>query len=345
MRLLIVGPNSIHLSNFIQLIEGFIDDFLFLTDSPPKDQAQNFRLVNFSIKNPFKIRKSIKEMNRIIREYKPDLIHVHEAGTHAFLVLQAVGARIPVIVTAWGSDILLVPKCGWLSKKMVQFILRRAKGITSDSIHMAEVMKSLVPDLKPNITIVNYGIDEISPKQNKEKLFYSNRLHDQLYRIDKILESFKSFLEASRDSGYKLVIAGEGKETENLKKLAAELGISESVEFTGWLDKKSNQEYYSRAMCFISIPGSDATSISLLEAMSAGCIPIVSDLPANREWIINGENGIIVNDLNENFLEKAINLNADNVKRINRDLFLEKASKNINRDKFLQLYKQILMEK
>jgi glycosyltransferase involved in cell wall biosynthesis len=98
-------------------------------------------------------------------------------------------------------------------------------------------------------------------------------------------------------------------------------------------------------MCFISIPGSDATSISLLEAMSAGCIPIVSDLPANREWIINGENGIIVNDLNENFLEKAINLNADNVKRINQDLFLEKASKNINRDKFLQLYKQIMMEK
>ena len=345
MRLLIVGPNSIHLSNFIQLIEGFIDDFLFLTDSPPKDQYQNFRLVNFSIKNPFKIRKSIKEMDRIIREYNPDLIHVHEAGTHAFLVLQAVGERIPVIVTTWGSDILLVPKRGWLSKKMVQFILRRAKSITSDSIHMAEVMKSLVPDLKTNITIVNYGIDEIVPKQNKEKLFYSNRLHDQLYRIDKILESFKRFLATSRDNGYKLVIAGEGKETENLKKLAAGLGISESVEFTGWLDKKSNQEYYSRALCFISIPGSDATSISLLEAMSAGCIPIVSDLPANREWIIDGENGIIVNDLNENFLEKAINLNTEKVKRINRDLFLEKASKNINRDKFLQLYKQILMEK
>ena len=345
MRLLIVGPNSIHLSNFIQLIEGFIDDFLFLTDSPPKDQAQNFRLVNFSIKNPFKIRKSIKEMNRIIREYKPDLIHVHEAGTHAFLVLQAVGARIPVIATTWGSDILLVPKRGWLSKKMVQFILRRVKGITSDSIHMAEVMKSLVPDLKPNITIVNYGIDEIVPKQNKEKLFYSNRLHDQLYRIDIILESFKKFLAASRNNGFKLVIAGEGKETQNLKKLATELGISEAVEFTGWLDKKSNQEYYSRALCFISIPGSDATSISLLEAMSAGCIPIVSDLPANREWIIDGENGIIVNDLNENFLEKAINLNTEKVKRINRDLFLEKASKKTNRDKFLQLYKQILMEK
>lgn len=36
---------------------------------------------------------------------------------------------------------------------------------------------------------------------------------------------------------------------------------------------------------FISIPSSDSTSVSLLEAMCCGLFPIVSDLPANREWI------------------------------------------------------------
>lgn len=342
MRVLIVGPNSVHLSNFIQLVEGFVADYLFLTDSIPKDQNQNFALTNFSIKNPFKIRTSILAMNRIIRQYNPDLIHVHQVGTHAFLVLKAIGTRIPVIVTAWGSDILLVPKRGLLSKKMVQFILRNAVGITSDSVYMAEVIKSLIPDPKSNITIVNYGIDEILPNPVKEKLFYSNRLHDKLYRIDLILKSFKRFSETNQGKGFKLVIAGEGPETINLKKLADDLGISESVEFAGWLDKRTNHEYYSKAMCFISIPASDATSISLLEAMSAGCIPIVSDLPANREWITDGENGIIVKDLNENFLEKAINLNAEKVKRINRDLYVEKASKKVNRDIFLKLYNHIL---
>jgi glycosyltransferase involved in cell wall biosynthesis len=37
-------------------------------------------------------------------------------------------------------------------------------------------------------------------------------------------------------------------------------------------------------------------SVSVLEAMAHGCIPILSDLPANRELVRTGDNGLIVAD-------------------------------------------------
>ena len=50
---------------------------------------------------------------------------------------------------------------------------------------------------------------------------------------------------------------------------------------------------------YISIPTSDSTSVTLLEAMAAGSLPIVSDLPANREWIEDGKNGFLLEDMSK----------------------------------------------
>jgi len=44
---------------------------------------------------------------------------------------------------------------------------------------------------------------------------------------------------------------------------------------------------------YVSTSTSDSTSVSLLEAMAAGCFPIVSDIPANREWIASEAQGML----------------------------------------------------
>ncbi len=40
--------------------------------------------------------------------------------------------------------------------------------------------------------------------------------------------------------------------------------------------------------------------------MGSGAFPVVTDIPANREWIINGENGFLVNQSGEEFLARKI---------------------------------------
>ena len=47
---------------------------------------------------------------------------------------------------------------------------------------------------------------------------------------------------------------------------------------------------------YISLPRSDSVSVSVLEAMAHGCVPILSDLPANRELVQHGRNGVILDD-------------------------------------------------
>ena len=150
------------------------------------------------------------------------------------------------------------------------------------------------------------------------------------------------FLKNEERKDWKLIIAGTGEELATLQKLSKSLNIADNIEFTGWLNHNENKSIYEQARIFVSIPESDGTSISLLEAMGAGCIPIVSDLPANREWITHSENGFIVNDFKSNFFEEALKINSAKAISINQELIRNKASFKANQDAFLSVYKKYI---
>ena len=145
-----------------------------------------------------------------------------------------------------------------------------------------------------------------------------------------------------QEENWKLVIAGSGEDTDKLKQLIEDLALSAKVDFVGWVDKAQNESWYSKARIWVSIPESDATSISLLEAMYCGCIPIVSDLPANKEWIVDGVNGIIIQNLEEDFFERALLLNESDLQKVNFERIEQDGTKEINAKKFIHLYDKIL---
>jgi glycosyltransferase involved in cell wall biosynthesis len=66
------------------------------------------------------------------------------------------------------------------------------------------------------------------------------------------------------------------------------------VRFVGRLDAEALAREYQRARWYFSLPNSDSVSVSVLEAMAHGCLPILSDLPANRELVRDGDNGLIL---------------------------------------------------
>jgi L-malate glycosyltransferase len=224
---------------------------------------------------------------------------------------------------------------------MVGYVLRNSDRFTADAVCVADKMKTLYPALAHEIVIANFGIDPFYSNTVKENIIYSNRLHLDLYRIDAVIKAFERFGKNSGED-WRLIIAGQDKETKRLIKLTAGLSLDHAVEFIGWADKERNNEMYSRAKIFVSIPKSDATAISLLEAMHAGCIPVVADLPASHEWIKDGVNGVIVKSLEENFFDRALRLDPEKVKNINRRIIEEKGLKSVNRQKFFDLYHKML---
>ena len=344
-KLMIIGSNSIHVYNYINLVKDYFDEILLITNKKREGTDVKTIELDFHLKLSSRI-KTVRKIKNLIQEYSPSIIHIHQMNSYAYYSLIAARkSSVPKILTAWGSDVLLSPKKNYLLKKMVQFNLRHADFFTSDSEFMAEEMRSLLPKRKLDILIANFGIEIIEMDLLKENIIYSNRLHKKLYQIESVINAFKLFLENSIDKTWKLVIAATGEETDNLKSLVEQLNLTENVEFAGWVNNEKNIEYYSKAKLFVSIPESDATSISLLEAMAYGCIPVLSDLPANREWIDDGKNGIIVNSPSENIFERALKLNISEVASINKRIIIEKGTKVANKKKFIQLYDHLLQQK
>ena len=74
----------------------------------------------------------------------------------------------------------------------------------------------------------------------------------------------------------------------------AQRGLQAQVRFVGRLSAQQQAEHYGRAQWYLSQPESDSVAVSVLEAMAYGCIPLLSDLPANRELVHDGHNGWIV---------------------------------------------------
>lgn len=338
-KILLIGPsvNSVHLRTYYHLIKEYVGEILVVAETAV-DFAKSEQ-INFSIKNPLKARKNIKKLKAIIDQFKPDLIHTHQANSCSYMAVKANKGKSPIVVTAWGSDVLVLPKKSKLLKKMVQNVLSNADVVTADAQYMIDVIQQLNPG---TITeLANFGIElQLDQRPEKEAIVYSNRLHKDLYNIDDIISAFKTFNSLSED--WKLIIGANGPKTQSLKEQAEDELSANSYEFIGFVDQEENRRQYLRAQIWVSVPSSDGTAISLLEAMGYGCLPVVSDLPANREWIEDRVNGVIVGDNLTDALNQAKNMDQQKVAALNLELIEKKGTKEVNRKLFLNIYNSLL---
>lgn len=76
-----------------------------------------------------------------------------------------------------------------------------------------------------------------------------------------------------------LLLVGDGAERERLERLARELGVADAVRFAGW--RNDVEAAHAAAALFTLTSTSEGTSIALLEAMSAGLCPVVTEVGGN----------------------------------------------------------------
>src|SRR5207245_2007135 len=115
-----------------------------------------------------------------------------------------------------------------------------------------------------------------------------------------------------------LVVANDGWVGDALQAQARSTGLGDRVQVTGRVDAATQAQWYAKARWYFSLPVSDSVSVSVLEAKAHGCIPLLSDLPANRELIDSGRNGLIVESGVEVAVLQALLARGDEIARDNR---------------------------
>ena len=249
----------------------------------------------------------------VVFKHKCHLIHAHWAiPTGLIGVLVGSFLKTPLVVTIHGSDFRIGTMKTFIPKKVFLYVCKRAKHI----ICVSEVFKREIEKLGINgekISVSPMGVDAPffrsltnrgANRIDQGFTIVSNRQLQPVYNISLLIRAIPIILKEEPNA--KFIIAGIGSERENLERQVKDLNISSSVQFLGWVNHEEMPKLLSRADIYISTSLDDGTSVSLLEAMASGAFPIVTDIPANREWITTGQNGFLVPVDEEKYLADRI---------------------------------------
>lgn len=230
---------------------------------------------------------ALPALERALERFDPDLVDAHYVPNYG--LLGALAGRRPLSVTAWGSDLLVLGRRGPLQRARAGFVLRRADLVLADAANLAGAARALGA-APAKVQMIPWGVDLglFRPSAEREPgLLVSARMHEPVYDLETILRGVKPVLE--RDPGARLVVVGDGSLRAGLERQAAALLPAGRWHFAGRISPGELATLLAQAGVYLSASHSDSTSVSLLEAMAAGAVPVVSDIEGNREWVAEGE--------------------------------------------------------
>lgn len=346
----IANSASSHTVKWVNCFVNLGHEVHIISHSKNKIEGATVHYIDYSIKNfIFKV----KEVHRVIKKINPDILHAHQANTCGLYAATYNSKK--TVISAWGSDVLVSPEKSFIMKKIVQYVLKRAAFITSDSFYMTQKIIELGGNKEKTFTFPMGIEDDLEGFKhdydvNEDTLrVISTRRLEEIYNIDIVIKGFYEALK--ENSKLSLTVAADGTEASKLKELVKTLNIEDKVNFTGRYDSNQLGNLLSEHDVFISIPKSDSTSVSLLEGMYCGLFSVVCDLPANREWIENEDNGLIIPECNSQEVKKAIlwcslaKQHMKNVSQKNIDIIEERALWKNNSKIVENIYKQIIESK
>jgi len=304
------------------------------------------------------------DFRRLIREIKPDLIHAGPIQTCAFIA--ALSGFRPVLTMCWGYDLVQdADRSSWM-KWVTRYTLKRSAYFTSDAQFTRD--KAVAFGMDPAKTVIfPWGVDikHFAPRNaadsnRKSKIanrksqivnpksftLFCNRTWESIYGLDILAKAFVKV--AANNPNVNLILLGGGSQGVRVRQILMNGSVLDRVHFGGQVTYNDLLRWYQMVDIYISPSQVDGSSVSLMEALASGLPCLVSDIPGNKEWISEGENGWLfrdgdVDDLTEKILH-AIK-NRASFKKIGesaRKTAEQKADWKKNFGKLLEAYEQTM---
>lgn len=250
---------------------------------------------------------------RIYSKIRPDIVHAHYITSYGFLA--AFSGLKPLVVTAWGSDVLIAPSQSNILRYFAHYAVRNASAVTTLAEHMNPSVIKLGAEAG-NIKATPFGVDVehfvplIRNDSSMQLKLICTRNFDFIYDVQTLIKAIAIIISRGRE--IKVNLIGDGPLRKNLEDLVFNLGLSSDISFLGHVEHKKLPSLLANADIFVSPALSDGNNVSLNEAMACGCFPIATDIPANSQWIRDQFNGYLYPPGDVNALADSIENAIDN---------------------------------
>ena len=250
---------------------------------------------------PLTLRKAAKALRLLAEEIQPDLIHAMRIPFEGMLAAEA-GLSAPLITSVWGNDFTLHAPSSPLMRKFTRNSTCSPAALHSDTKRDQKLALKwgFDPEKQSIVLPGNGGIrsdifyqlpESTQPSQVKARVQVINPRGIRAYmRNDTFFKAIPYILRVRPETRF-LCPSMEGEV--EAEKWVRELKLESYVRLMPRLSPKAMADAYHSSQVMISPSAHDGTPNTLLEAMACGVFPVVGNIDSVKEWIRDGENGLL----------------------------------------------------
>ena len=253
-----------------------------------------------------------------LKSSRPDVVISFLTETNILTSLALTGLTCKFIACERNNLKAKPRKLFW--KLMLSYCFSRATLVTANS---KSLMGQLIPRVSPKkLKLVENPVDQpmidVALNKKEKTIIFTGRLVAQK-NLQTLIQAFGELNKTQPD--WSLKIFGDGPEKHKLISTCNAIGLDPEGVFRGVLPN-CNKEYLNSSI-FVLPSKYEGTPNSLLEAMSFGCVPVVSNTSDGAlDYVIDNVNGMIFDFNNPSCLLQKI------VKIINNRALFERLAKN-----------------
>ena len=227
---------------------------------------------------------------------KISLIHSHGKGAGLYGRLLALISGLPCVHTPHGVHLGAMPV--WKQKIYLfyEYIMScLSAAVISVSQGELDQIKSLKFSPAKRLQLIPNGV--VIPEQPIEQAVNGpySVIHISRFDVQKNSEALipilKELSTRGRLTDFHFKLIGNGTEQKNIEDKIQQLGFSKHVTFYGFTPEP--QKHFNKALCFLSTSRWEGLPLAVLEAMSHGLVPVVTDVVGNRDAVKNGQTGLL----------------------------------------------------
>ena len=248
----------------------------------------------------------MRAVAKIKRAVKPNLIHLNLTGPSVYFHLQTAKAHCAPLLVSLHQPL---EKQSGRSESVVSRVLRSADWVTAASEVVQTTAKQIVPEIAARSSLIHFGFDardvEAEPLPFDEPRLLCLGRHVFEKGFDLVLTALSTLVD--RFPKLRLIIASDGPARPDLERQAANLGLTQAVDFIGWVESSRIPALLNSAtMVLIPSRVIEGFGLVAMEAATMGRPVVATRSGGLPEVVIDRQTGLIVEPEDSRTLAAAI---------------------------------------